>query len=182
MHRFAALLLCSASLVAAPAPFPRPPRASGPWIDGWDRLVGAGRFDRAGDRRTVTVSGGRGALLRDVEGDFTMQVRVGALARPSSDKDSCRAGLLLVDVKSSARGSFWARLAGPPIEKPAFLRLERRGSVLTRAFSEDGKEWDSLRPVKVPLSRKLKVGVVVENTTKGSWKAEFDEFKLTPLR
>src|SRR5207244_1045643 len=102
VHRFAALLLCALAgaaggLLAAPAPFPRPGRAR-PWTTGWDRTVdpvGDCRFDRKGDRLTITVPGGEHRmtaprLLRDVNGDFVVAVRVGGSFRPT-----VRAGLLL---------------------------------------------------------------------------------------
>ena len=97
MHRVAALILCCtllvvAAIVAAPAPFPtRAGRASGPWVDGWDSPVnprGDCRFDRRGDRLTITVRGSerdpdwpRGMLLRDVEGDFVVRVHLGGQVR-----------------------------------------------------------------------------------------------------
>ena len=118
MHRYAVLLLCAlvaagvvaaaGGLMAAPAPFPtRTGRASGPWITGWDRVVdpvGDCKFDRRGDRLTMTVPGQpqevdvtRGRLngpylLRDVEGDFVVQVRVGG----DFLKGQGTAGLLLL--------------------------------------------------------------------------------------
>src|SRR4051794_6272305 len=96
MHRFAAFLfvgLFAAAVLAAPAPRPRPPT---PWVTGWDKPVdpsGDCRFDRDGDRLTISVPG-KGhelnyerpmtapQLLRDVEGDFDVQVRVTATFLP----------------------------------------------------------------------------------------------------
>jgi hypothetical protein len=97
MHRPAVLLLCVAlavaTVVATPAPFPSRGRLSGPWLDGWHKPVDLQedcRFDRRGDKLTITVPGkghefavakGRlnaPRLQRDVEGDFVMEVRVGA--------------------------------------------------------------------------------------------------------
>jgi hypothetical protein len=49
MSRLAALLLCAlvtAGMTAAPAPFPKP------WITGWYKPLGEGRFDRKGDKLT----------------------------------------------------------------------------------------------------------------------------------
>jgi hypothetical protein len=85
---FCALLVVAAS--AAPAPLPKP------WfgMEGWDMPLGNGRFRRAGEKVIVTVAGkGRdGApakdlsaarLLRDVEGDFAVQVRIRGDFRPA---------------------------------------------------------------------------------------------------
>jgi hypothetical protein len=86
MYRVATLLFCGAlflvaGVVAAPAPLPR----TGPWFDGWDRPVnplGDRRFERRGNRLSITVPGKdheeerAPRLLRAVEGDFFVQVRV----------------------------------------------------------------------------------------------------------
>ena len=90
MHRLAACLLCAAvafAAFAAPAPVHRTPRASGVWVKGWDEPIdpkGACRFDRKGDRLTLTMPGKRARLsedaphlLREVVGDFVVTVRVG---------------------------------------------------------------------------------------------------------
>src|SRR5262245_34558282 len=90
MHRLPVLLLgCAplavAAVVAAPAPFPKPVK---PWVTGWDTPVDPRRdcrFDRKGDKLTITVPGkghglyedeGAPRLLREVGGDFGVQVRV----------------------------------------------------------------------------------------------------------
>jgi regulation of enolase protein 1 (concanavalin A-like superfamily) len=238
MHRHAALLLCalvavSASVMAAPAPFPRAGQ-KGPWFDGWDRPEGPVndcRFDRKGDRLTITVPGKNHAiddgdghlnaprLMREVAGDFLLQVRVtGNWRRPAKGYDVARHAGLLLDcqgdfklrittglfasvVLEGGRASFqyvprlsiW-RLAFPLVEKrtleglegdwAVWIRLERRGKVLRLTYSLDGKKWKALgawAPNKLPP--KLKVGVVALSTAKAedSFKAVFDQFKLTPL-
>ena len=86
MHRYVAVsFLCSllaGGLLGAPAPFHR---ETGAWYNGWDRpldAVGGCKFDRHGDKLTITVPGKPHALnvregrldaphlLRNVEGDF----------------------------------------------------------------------------------------------------------------
>ena len=120
MHRPAALLLCALAggLAAAPAPISRPSKETGPWFDGWDRPVdplGDCKFARKGDRLTITVpgkghqldivQGGLNAprLLREVEGDFLVQVRVRGDYRPADlDKPGMlrQAGLVLLGSRS----------------------------------------------------------------------------------
>jgi hypothetical protein len=239
MNRLAAMLLCAllaAAVMAAPAPAPR---ASGPWFDGWDRPVdprGDCRFERKGDKLTITVPGegheldvkkGRlnaPYLLRNIEGDFAAQVRVGADFRHAElvGRGVERgAGLLLVDEKTilSPQGKTFISLQrvagaddlplpggevarfplcssepglgvryythGPPLGKPAFLRLVRRGEELTMAYSQDGEKWTPTRALRfsggLKLPRKLKVGVYAESTAPGPFKAVFDQFRLTPL-
>ncbi len=128
MSRFAALLLGCAlgAVVAAPAPFPRPPKVSSSWYEGWDKPEaphwGDCRLDRQGDRLTITLPGDenyRGIclcppptrdprLLRDVEGDFAIEVKLEGQVR-SLYPDGCnRAGLVIRD----GSWSMWAGLAG----------------------------------------------------------------------
>jgi regulation of enolase protein 1 (concanavalin A-like superfamily) len=199
MHRFAVLLLCAllavAGGVAAPAPLSRPSEV---WSTGWDRPVdpvGDCRFERKGDKLTLTVPAREGRktpprLLRDVEGDFVVQVRV----CPSGH----RAGLVLTGglilfcfersdgpvplVVTNLRKTRSYR-EGPPLAKPAYLQLTRQDDLLRVAYSEDGKAWIYLRTrfVIKPLPQGLKVGVVAEATAEGTFKAVFDQWKLSPL-
>jgi hypothetical protein len=193
MSRLAVLLLAAlvaGGLMAAPAPFRR---ASPVWTNGWNKPEGEGRFDRDGDKLTITVSGkGASHLLRDVEGDFVVQVR--------HTGDFRRAGLLLMDrtniIHLDRRGSSIfltipvdvadsglpykldvdTKVEGPPTARPVFFRLERRGNRLWFSWSEDGRR----RPIEArelpnKLSRKLKLGIFAE----GTGKPIFDKFELT---
>jgi regulation of enolase protein 1 (concanavalin A-like superfamily) len=113
----AAFLLCAllaAAALAAPAPGPR---TTGPWFDGWDEPIdplGDCRFQRKGDQLAIVVPGTGLSLdaskwprlLRDVEGDFAVQVRVGGEFRQAelAGRDVARrAGLLLTDGKDFVR-------------------------------------------------------------------------------
>jgi hypothetical protein len=112
MNRLAAMLgaLLAAAVMAAPAPRPRP---ATPWVTGWDKPVdplGDCRFHREGDKLTITVPGegheldvgdkplNVPRLLRDVEGDFVMQVRLGGGCTPGK-----AAGILLTDGERTVR-------------------------------------------------------------------------------
>src|SRR5258708_40218715 len=113
MHRLAAFLLLWAlllagALLAAPAPFPRPTRPKTPWLDGWDRpvdLLGNCRFLRDGDRLSITVPADAevyhaARLLRDVEGDFVLRVRVaGNFKEAAGTTGACSAGLMVTEGK-----------------------------------------------------------------------------------
>jgi regulation of enolase protein 1 (concanavalin A-like superfamily) len=217
-------------VVAAPAPFSGD---RGVWVRGWDRpvdSVGDCHFSRRGNTLTITVPGkghdgdlriGRfkcPRLLRQVEGDFTVEVRVrGNFEAPENGANDVYrgAGVLVMDdmvcwrmerVSGWRIGSlaFWrsplpqrprrdlggGRLfgsvsfaEGPPLAKPAHLRLERRGNDILTAESEDGRKWGPLESTLggKGLPRKLKVGVFAEALVDGTFKAVFDEFKLTLL-
>jgi regulation of enolase protein 1 (concanavalin A-like superfamily) len=219
MYRVVALLLFAAgSLLAAPAPFPRPEGRSGPWHDGWARPVGPGRFDRDRDRLTITSTGKATAsdvdvegrlmvsphLLREVEGDFIAQVRVdsGFHLMGRVEGTVCRhAGLMVRYGKTftsltaggfEADGGIRFTTAEPDLRhqqrncldvpEAVFLALERRGDRMQAAFSFSGRSWRALgQPAWLDLPWKLRVGVFAEATAPGTFKAVFDQFKLTPL-
>jgi hypothetical protein len=149
------------------------------------------------------------SLLRDVVGDFAVVVRVGGNFRPDDPKGfgrSRQAGLLLADKLKFTAGQFGYDLSDsavrpptwipvlcigtiPSPEKahftdrlPVWLRLERRGNVARLSFAHDGKKWQQFKdPQRIKLPRRLKVGIVAEATAEGTFKAVFDQFKLTPL-
>jgi hypothetical protein len=60
------------------------------------------------------------------------------------------------------------------------IRLQRRGSRLEVAASDDGEKWTTLdHYVKIRMARKLKVGVLAEATAAGTFKAVFGQFRLS---
>ncbi len=150
-------------------------------------------------------------LLRATEGDFAVVVRVGGDLRAADLKDPYAgrsAGILLTDGKTFVRlarseyvfpndaeathGFLPPRTQHEPSTflpmpqargKPYFLRLERRGDAVRSAASQDGRKWEPLedQPRKIKLPRKLKMGVLAESTTLGTFKVVFDRWKLTPL-
>jgi hypothetical protein len=69
------------------------------------------------------------------------------------------------------------------LDRPAYIRVRRGGNFLYYGWSSDGVNW-MVTPLVVgfpELPHKLKVGVVAEVTAEGTFEAEFDHFKLTPL-
>jgi regulation of enolase protein 1 (concanavalin A-like superfamily) len=224
MPRLSAAVLLAAltALAAWGAPAPLPKR--GDWCTGWDKPVdplGGCRFRRRGGELTVTGAGkarllaprkGRltaPRLLRAVEGDFVVQVRLAATFRRAGRPPqgaTFQAGLLLTDGRAYVRWvrhEYLALVAGllygsdirrrseqtwceadVPLARPFYLRLERRGDELRAAYSQDGRKWLQMgvAPGGVTLRRKAKAGVFVEATVPGAFKVTFDRFKLTPLR
>jgi regulation of enolase protein 1 (concanavalin A-like superfamily) len=202
MHRLAALLLCSllvaVAVTAAPAPVSKP-RPSKVWVDGWDKpvdQVGDCRFARVGDSLTIVVPPSKdrwitgvvhGAtsrtaphMLRDVAGDFAVQVRVTGDFDVTTD--SVRgAGVLLkagrwtvllsrsgLSERGKASNCIHSVLFEPTAGMPdswegkikdlriarwnrtAHLRLERRGDRLVTKGSRDGAVWTVLTDQKIP--------------------------------
>jgi regulation of enolase protein 1 (concanavalin A-like superfamily) len=240
MSRFFAVVFwftAAVAALAAPAPFPR---SSGPWFDGWDKPIdplGDSVFNRSRGQLTIT-SRGKGqalpkgnweqrapCLLRDVTGDFQVQVRIARLVIANHAHRRARwiygAGLLLTDSKQFVFATrdeketrIWAGRAGAPTKNwsmisvgppriynddgswtpvrddPAWLRLERRGNQLIMRASSDGEKWETSGQMfeSCQLSPKLKVGVFalatdddLEKVAQGTFKAVFDQFKLTPV-
>jgi regulation of enolase protein 1 (concanavalin A-like superfamily) len=67
----------------------------------------------------------------------------------------------------------------PSPEATTYLRLERGGGRVTASFSEDGKEWKSLKPVETSWAEgELQVGIVAVNTSTGAHSARFDGYTL----
>lgn len=188
MPRIAALLLCAlAALVASATPAPEPT----PWVTGWDKPVdpkGDCKFERKGDRLTIFVPGkdhefnygptrrslNGPRLLRDVEGDFVVEVLVSGDNWEPGSKRSRGAGLVVMDEKEPIGtlefqgrphpdehekqgweirseiypdGSVTTSFDYGPIIPPlgyASLRLERRGDKWRASFRKDHKEWKEL--------------------------------------
>lgn len=209
------LFLCSpvallaSAMLAAPVPPPRP--APRPWHFGWGKPedpVGGCRFDRDGGRLTVTVPGeGRDVdiyegdyngprLMRDIEGDFRIQVRVrgnflaagparaaGILLRCGDNAAVVQLGnVLKAGASNPGAGrttslTDWRDAAG----RAAHLRLERKGQKLVMQASLDGQEWDFHfdRACLFSLPRKVQVGVFASSVVKGRFTATFDRLSFT---
>jgi hypothetical protein len=208
MSRFAAVLflaLVVAATVAAPVPrLKRQP--AGPWFAGWDKPVDPRkdcRFDRRGERLTITIPGrGHGLaferdngryrltasstaplLLRDADGDFTVQLRVAGEVSPEPEtraRTSWTAGLILLNGTTSVQRFLYYPICQG---RPMYLRMERRGKSVTTKKSWDGKRWEEDSTLTFPegLPRMLKLAVVASSERDGTFKARFDEFKLTRL-
>jgi regulation of enolase protein 1 (concanavalin A-like superfamily) len=135
-------------------------------------------------------------LLREVEGDFTAQVRVAA---DFSARHIKAAGLLVMgDAKTYVRLErsvmnmkslgFWelrqdGRKMLPPGGNPSlsgaeiYLRMERRGDKVFGYHRQDGQEWTPLPPFTVELPRKVKIGVAAVALSE-PFTASFDQFQL----
>jgi regulation of enolase protein 1 (concanavalin A-like superfamily) len=59
-----------------------------------------------------------------------------------------------------------------------YLRLERRGSRILGAISNDGRNWKQLHPIDTVWPSKLKVGLHAVSTSSDPFTAKFEEFEL----
>jgi hypothetical protein len=208
------VVLVAVAVTAAPAPQP--------WGPPWDEVdpLGDCRFERDGDRLTITVPGkghvfdvpenvlNAPRLVREVEGDFVVQVRVGGVFAPEAaakgETAVQRAGLFLDEGRSimtfervadltedaqryhvrfthrlpGEKGGGLVLEDGPPLDKLAYLRVERKGDLIRFLWSLDGEKWKSVIPTG-GLAKKLKLGVIAEASGAGKFKPEFDRFQLT---
>jgi regulation of enolase protein 1 (concanavalin A-like superfamily) len=147
MRRF---LCASAYFLAACAVTATPVPADRPWITGWDKPVDPDmdcKFTREKDTLTIEAPGkdhdiaiernlmNSPRLLRDVEGDFTAEVRVGGDFRPSNGSTTDEripfvgAGLLLMaDDKTYVRLERAALVKGGETKAYANWELRQDGN------------------------------------------------------
>jgi regulation of enolase protein 1 (concanavalin A-like superfamily) len=66
------------------------------------------------------------------------------------------------------------------VDKPLFLRLEKRGRQVLGFVSEDGKKWEPLTPKDLPEGwpEDAKVGVAAISTSWGEFKPQFTGLKV----
>lgn len=166
-------------------------------------------FSIPGTAHDLWPGGGRKVnaprILQDVEGDFTVQVKVASSVKPKNG--FFRSGTLLIwqddktfirlDSACAHRGGstfdFYCYLhvfkdehrlvnehLRPLKDQPTDLRLERRHTKIVASFSQDGgKTWKSFGKKTVDLPRKLKVGVAAVNGTKSPFTVTLEDFKIS---
>ena len=208
--------------IAAPAPVYKP-KLSKVWITGWDKPsdpVEDCRFDRNGDKLTIIIPAGKThishteldpmnlpSLMRDVEQDFVVQVRVTGDFRRTIRDGSRQAGIFMMAGETNCTASRLSCSFGPdyedelrltsfieqtsttylnvenPSSKSVYLRLERQGKSLRAKISHDGSKWKTIiEKVAETLPRKMKVGVAAGAESDVPFYALFDQFELTPLK
>lgn len=144
-------------------------------------------------------------ILQEVEGDFTVQVRVASSVKP--ENGFFRSGTLLIwqddktfirlDSACAHRGGstfdFYCYLhvfknkerlvnehLRPLKDQPTDLRLERRDTRVVASFSQDGgKTWKAFSEKTVDLPRKLKAGVAAVNGTDSPFTVTLEDFKIS---
>jgi regulation of enolase protein 1 (concanavalin A-like superfamily) len=203
--------LLAVAAVAAPAPFrPSGPWFSG-WDKPVDSVGdctfdrNGDKLTLIVPAQKVRNKGPR--LLRNVEGDFVAQVRITSTFRPAGKGEyDVAAALWITDgstsvfLARSATGGVnglttgfhvivqdkegkwptWKMSEKNPVKEAAVVRLERRGDRITAAFSDEG-DRPEVQALELKLPRKIKVGVQAGSGSTETFRATFDQFKLTPL-
>ena len=200
--------------VEAPPPSPPPPKPTPPKFDasGWKKYllespkrpgIGKGDFHQIPGSGALRLTGNNSGMsggsdenlffARDVEGDWTLSVRVsanggpaGIVARESIGSDRPCVGIFLdADGKlnSVLRESPAARLAPAPVPVaagPRWLRIVRRGSAISAFHSLDGKQWREAATLNLPsLPKTVPAGFVVWSGTKAKMTgATFEDIVL----
>jgi len=225
-----------------PAPPPQPSEATATVVDrragpkaavpareiaGWGAVVdpdGDCPIDPNGNALTITVPPtlhdlnatiglyNAPRVLREVAGDFDIQVKVVGDFRPGNVSN--RAGglpfngagiVVFLDGDSLIRlergavfdGASFNSFAiferheggsgvddhnGPLDAGTAYLRLGRRGSRILGATSYDGRRWTQLEPINSGWSGRLKVGVAAVNSGSATFTVRFEELSFKTAR
>jgi regulation of enolase protein 1 (concanavalin A-like superfamily) len=146
-------------------------------------------------------------VLREIEGDFRIQVKVSGALQPIDAAVPGRVafqsgGLLMwsdsdhyVRLERSAmnrngsvqtQASFEMRAKpqvsfSPPAvlrSNDVYLRLERRGDRFLGATSQDGMQWVHLQPLQASFPAKVRVGVAAVNASRQSLALQFEQLQL----
>ncbi len=143
-------------------------------------------------------------ILQEVEGNFSVQVKVASSVKP--EDGFFRSGTLLIwqddktfirlDSACADRGKKFdffcylhvfkdqKRLVNehlrPLKDEPTHLRLTRQDAKVVASYSQDGgKSWKSFGKKTVDLPHKVKVGVAAINGTKSPFSVTLEDFKIT---
>jgi regulation of enolase protein 1 (concanavalin A-like superfamily) len=150
-------------------------------------------------------------ILREVEGDFVVQVKVcgefqpeapstregvlpfnGAGLRLGLDADHClriERGAVRRNGRIGALLLFERHEMGRPIgrqnafleEGDVYLKVERRGGRVNVYYGTDGDQWAEARPMQVEWPARLSVGVGAVNTASSALSARFEAFSVREL-
>jgi regulation of enolase protein 1 (concanavalin A-like superfamily) len=147
-------------------------------------------------------------VLQEVQGDFSIQVKVCGTIRPTAPAaipgrvPFQSAGLLMwadrnnyvrMERAAFSRGgpaqsyaSLEARTGGPrPTaataglpDQDVYVRLERRGNQFRGSYSTDGRQWTSLPPMNVMYPDKVAIGVTAVNAAQQPLVVRFEELTV----
>jgi regulation of enolase protein 1 (concanavalin A-like superfamily) len=192
-------------------------------LDGWGLAIDTGKdCEFAPQEKTLAIrvpgswhdlnpdSGKLNAprVVREVEGDFLIKVKVEGEFKPGgkstnprsvpyngagiiiwSDSDNfirLERGSLLRNKKIGATVAFEEREGGyrgavhniTSQQGPVYLRLERKGSRIFGAVSFDDSTWRALKPIDTVWPAKLKVGLSAINSSSQPFAVQFTDYSL----
>jgi regulation of enolase protein 1 (concanavalin A-like superfamily) len=201
----------------------RPPLGKGPELAGWGRAIDPDRDCKiaangpslvidvppiAHDLHAESNRMNAPRVLQDVEGDFSIQVKVCGVVRPTSPGTvpghlSFQAGGLLLwsdqnnytrferagmnrngqivsqaSMEARASGRQTMNVAADAPEQDIYLRLERNGNQLTGSYSVDGNKWIFLAPLTANYPPKVRIGVAVINAAQQPLSLRFDDLQI----
>jgi hypothetical protein len=162
---------------------------------------------RAQLRNDYFLPDGAPRVWQELDGDFTVTVRVGFPASkangPTVSFGSVAGLVIWADISDhyglvryrgpSARSGEFVKLSyvqpgsvcagGSSLDMEAdaslFLRLTREDQSVTSSYSTDGKKWDAFTPDRVDWKTPVKVGVYIKNLSDTPFEATFDQYSLT---
>ncbi|HEY7311197.1 MAG TPA: trypsin-like peptidase domain-containing protein [Gemmataceae bacterium] len=147
-------------------------------------------------------------VLREVDGDFVLTVKVGGAFKPGpkstnpksvpylaggiliwSDSDNFirleraamrRANRILPHVAFlEQEGGYGGAVHNEAFKDgDCYLRLERKGSRIFGAISDNGAAWKQLKPIDTVWPSKLKVGLMAISTSSEPFAVKFEQFDL----
>jgi hypothetical protein len=146
-------------------------------------------------------------VVRDVYGDFVAVVKVGGRLQPGTTKTSQYdpyhgAGLIVwkddrtylrleravgfiggrdrpyLNYELRVGGTLAASIGVPVEDRPAFLKLERKGGEVRAWHGLDGKKWAELPEIASSITGRVEVGVDAINSAKRPLMAELESFRL----
>ncbi len=195
-------------------------------VPGWGEVVDPSgdckvALDPARDRLTIAVPGtphllsseiagsplGAPRVVRDIDGDFKVSVRVAGKLDPgvskSADYDPYHGAGLVVwkDERNYLRAErAVATIHGRTVayinyelreggrlafsrglatsDQPIYLKVERTGDQVRSWRSPDGSRWSELPGVAGSISGRVRVGVVAINSARHPLRAELDRFRV----
>lgn len=135
----------------------------------------AGSFDPGPVRtgpRSVPYNGG-GLLAWSDEGNY-IRLERGAMYRSSRV-----VGFVAFESREQGTRAAVHNKGGLDPGKDLWLRLQRRGGVISGSWSLDGRDWNELEPMEVAWPLRLKVGVAAVNSCGDAMTVRFQSYALT---
>jgi regulation of enolase protein 1 (concanavalin A-like superfamily) len=123
--------------------------------------------------RSVPVNGG-GLLLWQDDGNYIR------LERAAMYRDGRVLGIVNFESREHGTREQVHNKGGLDPRQDIWLRLERRGAVISGSFSTDGRSWEDLEPMDVGWPERLEIGVDVVNSCGDPMTVRFQDYIFKP--